>query len=419
MKKLLFGLFLLAIGQSASAQYSEFRNNEQPPNNINLTGNNATLTISGRVSAFYKYRMMTAGNINLKNNGFFFKDADLDFLGRSSGFVYEMHLSPLDLITSAAMGNTSNAAGLNGNASPNPYAPGVKAMYVSYEGTRLPFSVKLGYDKIAFSQGSLNDAYNSPFWSHANLYGGDLFSRRDLGVTVYQSFWKKRIRAYAGIYTGLGENVFEYGNDGSGRQEYAARVDVSYPAPTKYVTVDNHNSPIPQFRVGINGRYTDKTQPTGRSLTTDVPDAMGPYGIRMVNGKKVVYGADFMFRYRSFTLFAEADYVNAQPTDPTDALYMNTLSSFNGGKVNAGGYCITANYNWKKAHSVFAAEYENVNGNDLISGKQEWMRFAYALTLNGFNSVIKAEFYHPLTEDAAQNPLKYSDQFRVGYQLVF
>ncbi len=84
--------------------------------------------------------------------------------------------------------------------------------------------VKLGYDKVPYSQGSMNDAYGTPMWSHANLFGGDFFSRRDLGLTLYKSFWRKRIHVYAGVYSGLGETVFVYGNDASGKPEYIARV---------------------------------------------------------------------------------------------------------------------------------------------------------------------------------------------------
>ena len=77
------------------------------------------------------------------------------------------------------------------------------------------------------------------------------------------------------------------------------------------------------------------------------------------------------------------------------------------------------NYNWTKIRSVFSLNYENYNANDLIDGHAEWLYFGYAYKVGGFNSVIKAEYYKCLTEDKIQDPLNYTAQYRVGYQIVF
>ena len=409
MKKIYLPLLLLVIASNTlHAQFSEFRNSDDAPTNFLLNSNNNTLQIGGRVSAFYGYRFVKDGVTNLSHNNFAMKDVDIDVIGTTrSKFVYEVQFSLLDLVTAAT---TQNSV---------PSAPGLKAAYVSYEGNKLPFRVELGYDKLPYSMGSLNDAYNTPMWSHANLVGGDFFSRRDLGLTLTQRLWKNRLSIYGGIYSGLGETIFQYGGDASGRPEYVGRVDLAYPSHFKYDAIDEKGSAVPAFRLGVNARYTDKTQPAGRSITTDVPDALGTYDLSMVNGKKLVYGGDFIFKYKGLSLLFEADYMNVKPADATDPLYEATPITFNGKVVHAGGFVTGANYNWKKAHSVFSINYENINANDLLAGHAEWLYIGYAYKFSGFNSVFKAEFYRPLKEDVASDPLKYNSQIRVGYQIVF
>lgn len=409
MKKLLFlTITALAFVNSSFAQFSEFRN-EEAPSNFTLNSENNILQISGRVAAYYQHRIMKTGQTNLSHNGFMPKDADLDILGTTkSKFVYEIQFSLLDLANAAISQNTAD-----------PAAPGIKAAYVSYEGKAIPFRIKLGYDKVPYSQGSLNDAYGTPMWSHANLVGGDFYSRRDLGLTLSKSLWQKRIHIYGGIYSGLGENVFEYGNDASGHPEYIGRIDIAYPGRYKYDAIDEDQTPKPTFRVGVNARYTNKTQPVGRSLSSDVPDAPGAYGLRVVNGKKLVYGADFTAKYKGISVLFETEMININPADSTDPLYEATPTTFNGKVVHAGGIVTGINYDWKKIHSVFSVNYENINANDLIKGHQEWLYLGYAYKVNGFNSVFKIEYYKPMTEDGASNPLKYTDQVRIGYQIIF
>ena len=405
MKKLLLFAFAIAVTNVASAQFSEFQNNAG--STFTLSSDNNTLQIGGRISGYYEYRTLKSGFTNLDHNGWGFKDGDLDLLGKtSSKFVYEFHLSVLDLATAAATQNTANPAN-----------SGIKAGYLQYVGWDV--KIKFGYDKLPFSQGSLNEVYGTPMWSHANLYGGDLFARRDFGLTLNYRTWKDRINLYGGAYSGMGENFFEYGNDASGTFEYVGRAEFSYPGKMKYAPIDEENSPIPQFRVAVNGRYEDKTQPAGQSITTNYPDAPGAYGIRIFDGKRTVYGGDFMFKYRGISVLFETDMMRMQPTSAGDPLYAGTPASFNGGHINAGGYVTGINYNWEKIKSVFSVQYEDFNTNDLISGKQSWLYLGYAYKVNGFNSVLKMEYYIPTEEDKAQAPLKYTGQLRVGYQVVF
>ena len=417
MKKLLlFTLVGVAVSAVSHAQFSEFQNNIGPTP-FTLSSDNNTLEIGGRTSFYYENRLLKPGRnySNLSHNGFDVKDADLDILGKTvTKFVYEFHLSLIDLATAAATGNTAKPAN-----------PGIKAAYLQYRG--FPVYIKLGYDKVPFSQGSLSEVWGTPMWSHANLYGGDLFSRRDLGLTLQSRLWKNRINLYGGIYSGMGENFFEYGNDASGRFEYIGRAEFSWPGKMKYHVIDEENSPTLQFRVAVNARYTDKTQPNGGTTLANYPDMTNTYGgIRMINGKRGVYGADALVKFKGISATFETEMIRMQPASDADPLYWGTPTSFNGKYVKAGGYCAGLNYNYEKLHSVVSVMYEEFNTNDLavngsaahVANTQAWLYFGYAYKVNGFNSVIKVEYYRPAIE-SNENPLKYDGQIRFGYQIVF
>jgi len=406
---------LATIANTAFAQFSEFEGNGNSP--YTIVGENNTLQIGGRTSAYYEYRALKSGEDNKDHNGWGLKDMDLDVLGKTkSKFVYEFHMSIVDLATAAATQNTANSAN-----------PGIKAAYLAYNGW--PVHIKLGYDKLPYSQGSIIDVYATPFWSHANLYGGDLFSRRDFGLTLSGTI-NNHIVLYGGGYSGMGENYFEYGTDRSGTMEYVGRVEY-VSANMKYRAIDEEGSPIPIYRIGLNARYMDKTQPAGKTQTyggsdptadgfaANYGDAQGIYGMRIFDGKRTIYGGDFIVKYKGFSLVFEEDLIKMQPTSPLDPLYQGTSESVNGGVINAGGFCASAHYNCEPIKSAFSVQYENVNVNDLAPGHQEWLFIGYAYKVSRFNSVFKAEYSYPMVEDQASNPLKYTGQIRVGYQIVF
>ena len=409
IKKFAFITVVAAVASlTARAQYSEFDGNAAA-SQFTLSSDGNTLQIGGRISGYYETRFLKDDTNYQKktHNGWAVKDFDLDILGKTANkFVYEFHASLVDLAAAAATGNTAG-----------PQNPGIKSAYVQYKGW--PVKIKLGYDKLPYSQGSMSDVWGTPFWSHANLYGGDLFSRRDFGITLNYRFLNDRFNAYAGAYSGMGENFFEYGNDASGRMEYVGRVEYSYPSKVKYNLIDEEMSATPVFRVAANARYADKTQPKGSSIITDEPDAPGVYGVRVFDGKKLAYGGDAIVKYKGFSATAEVHFMQLKPTNLTDGLYNGTDQSKNKSVVNSGGFCLGANYNWEKKHSAFSLMYEELNANDLYVGVQDWLYLAYAYKFSGFNSVLKVQYYVPVTEDKAQDPLHYTGQLRVGYQIVF
>ena len=410
MKKLL--LFTVLAGMLSTASYgqSEFSEFTDVPSAFTLNSDNNTLQIGGRISWYYENRFLKSGETNLDHNGFALKDADMDFLGNtSSKFTYEFHYSLADIV------NQANTWQYPKNASPT--TSGFKAAYIEYMGFKV--HIKVGYDKVPFSQSNIEHEHETPFWSHPNLTSGDFFSRRDVGLTLNTSLYKNRINLYAGAYSGMGENYFEYGNDASGTFEYIARAEFQYPGKMGYNEIDEENSPILHFRIAGNIRYEDKTQPAGAQVNTSYPDEIGPYSTRMVNGQRTVYGGDAIIKYKGLSLTLEDDILNMKPSSATDPLFGATAENFNKGKVNAGGFISDLNYNVQKIRSTFSVGYENTNANDLVQGNMQWLNFAYAYKLSGFNSCAKIEYYYPLQEDVNSNPLKYNGQVRVGYQIVF
>ncbi len=368
-----------------------------------------TLSIGGLFSAYYNLRLLKPGYDNYDHNTPDLKDMELDFWGKADkDFVYELKVNFAELITNAASG------GINGNAF-SADDPGLKSGYVMYTG--IPIHIKLGWDKTPFSQSSITDNYESPFWSHDLLSGGDVFSRRDVGLTLSSSLWQERINIYGGAYSGLGD-YFIYNNqsDASGQPEYIGRVDFSYPKKYDYKSVDLAGSTVPKFRIGADIRYTNKTQPGSNTLD---PVLLGDYDLNMVDGKKMGYGFDFSAEYQHFSVQLENDMIRLQPVSQGDALYQGTAESFNQNKVNAGGWVGCVNYYWKGIKSVFSVKYDNVNLNDLVAGHAENLYVGYGYLVKGWNACLKAEWVRPLVEDVNSDPLKYTNNFRVGMQIMF
>jgi len=413
MKKLLLISLATAASSVVFGQYSEFDNSAG--RTFTISGDDNSLQIGGRTSGYYQARTLKAGETNKSHNGWELKDMDFDILGHaghgSKKFIYEFQVSFVDIVTAATSQNTAA-----------PLSPGIKAAYLQYVGC--PVNIKLGYDKLPFSLGNIADVWATPFWSHGKLTGGDLWSRRDWGLTLDYSTWASKLNFYAGAYSGMGETFFEYGNDQSGKMEYAARVEFSFPGRVKYRTIDEEASPKPQILVGLNARYFDKTQPSaaksaGAGFAATYPDAVGPYGISVFDGKRTIMGADLLAKYKGLSFTFEADMVKMQPTSQADPIYQGTPESKNAKVVNAGGITTSLNYDYEKWHSVLSVQYDNLNVNDLVPGTQQWVAFAYAYKVTGFNSVFKIEYVIPTLEDKISNPVKYTNELRVGYQIVF
>jgi hypothetical protein len=281
----------------------------------------------------------------------------------------------------------------------------------------IPFvDVKVGYGKTPYSRSSMVPFVYSPYWQRAQLVRGDVFARRDIGVTLSSSFWKQRINLYGGVYTGLGEIGLKGDNDASGNPEFIGRVDVAYPSRYRYRDIDTKTSPIPMFALGLNGRFTDKTQPVGTFLP---PNSPGEYMIKLIDGKKSGLGADFTFQYLGFSAQFEIHQFIMEPARVNSFLFQGTPAEFNEGYVRAGGHYAQLNYFSKHLNSIFSVRYETLNINDLADGELQRFCAAFAYQFKSVNAMAKAQYFLNLKEETQIDPLKWNEQIRVGIQYIF
>ncbi len=368
-----------------------------------LNSGNKSLEISGTLAGFYNYRILKEGEDNYKNNKFMLRNVIFGLNGRvENKWEYEIQADLFNMVASGIQ---------------DPENPGIVTAYMAYKA--LPVKIKFGYDKLPYSQGSLASIYETPYWSRTQMTRGDFFSRRDIGLTLNSSLWKQRINIYAGAYSGLGETVFVANGgdiDPSGQPEYVGRIDIAFPSRYRYDEIDYKISPTPMFRIGANARYADKTQPGDNTLPAGIE---GIYGLKVIDGKKLIRGFDATFAYMGFSAQFESQLMKINPAKDDDELYHSTTEDVHNKTVYAGGWEGQVNYFWKKAKSTFSARYENYNLNDLVSGNAERCAFAYAYHINGSKNCIKVHYFKIITEDESLEPIKWTDQIRIGWQYLF
>ena len=369
---------------------------------VTISNGYHNLEISGSISTYYNYRVLKPNEFDRKKDRFKLRDAQIQIEGRYKNLVeYEFQCDFADI-----------AAGTAGGLDPE--NPGLMDAYVTYKG--LPVDIRVGYGKLPYSRSSMVPFIYSPYWQRAELVRGDIFSRRDIGVTLQKSFWKQRVTLSSGIYNGLGEISLRGDNDASGRPEFVSRVEVAYPSRYRHRDIDDRISPIPMFVIGANGRYTDKRQLPGTFLPAF---SGGEYGLKVVNGIKKGYGIDISAQYMGFSAQFEMHQMIISPSNQTSALLMGTPEDHNKGYVRVGGYYTQVNYFNKKLHTILSARYEDLNLNDLAEGQLRRFSAAVAYQIKGFDTMIKAQFFKNITEEVLIDPLKWTEQFRIGIQHTF
>ncbi len=390
MKKIAYLVAGMLVAASGHAQLS-------------ITNGQHVLEISGMVSSYYNMRSLKPGEDDHQKDRFRLRDAQLQLEGRiGNTWEYELQMDFAD-----------QAASSNG-ADFDPENPGLMDAYLVYKGLGF-VDVQAGYGKLFYSRNSMVPFMYSAYWQRPELTRGSLFSQRDVGVTLMKDFWNQRLHAYVGIYTGLGELSLNGDNDASGQPEYAARFEFSYPSRVRYREIDANVSPTPLFAIGINGRYANKVLPDGEEFPAN---AQGEYGLKVLNGKKYVYGFDAAFQYRGFSAQFEMHQIKGLPTLPDDPLLQNLPSSQTKGYLLAGGYVAQANYFIKDWHTVLSARYEELDLSDLVPGNSQRFSPAIAYQINGFDAMVKFQYFRIWKEEAI-DPLKWDEQFRLGLQLTF
>jgi Phosphate-selective porin O and P len=300
-----------------------------------------------------------------------------------------------------------------GASETDPESPALYDAYIKYKGFK-PFNITVGYGKLPYSRASLVAFTNSPYWQRAEVVRGDLFSRRDVGVTLDQSLWNNRINVYAGAYTGTGEVFWQGDNDPSGAFEYIGRIDFSYPSRYRYQDIDTRVSPVPMISIGTNARYSKRDLPVGETFITG---EAGPYGIKVIDGKRLGIGIDASFQYKGFSAQFETQQLKATPNNAKDPNLRGLPKELTKGYFKSGGWIAQANYFIQPAKTIVSGRYEQLDLNDLVPGNSRRLSAAVAYQLNGSRSMIKAQYFKILKEESI-DPLRWTEQFRIGWQLA-
>jgi hypothetical protein len=383
-------IFLFAFGST----YSQ----------VTITNGKHNMELTGSVSTYFNRRWIKpeAANQSLNKDRYRLRDAQFQIEGRiGNTWEYELQVDFVDLAASAT-------------GEIDPENPGLMDAYATYKGLEF-VNIRFGYGKLPYSRHSLVPFIYSPYWQRAEFLRGDIFSRRDVGVSLEKSFWKQRINVSAGMYTGLGEITLRGDNDPSGAFEYVGRVEFAYPTRYRHRDIDDRHVPIPMFVIGANGRYTERNLPIGRTFPSF---AQGEYGLKVIDGERSVVGFDASFQYKGFSAQFEMHRLQGTPQNPNNPLLQGLPIEVTEGFFLAGGYMAQTSYFSKKLKSIFSVRFESFNLNDLAEGNSERFSCAVAYQIDGWNSMIKAQYFNILKEESI-DPLRWNEQFRIGFQFLF
>jgi len=345
------------------------------------------LEISGVVYTFYNRRFYKEGETNKDKNLFRLRDARIKFIGdlkKKIAFNLDINFAGLESL------NTDESATFNpflNDANITWTAPG-------------DIDLSVGYMGIDYGRSSMASIFTSPFMERPQFTKGDYYNRRDLGVCLTRQFWDKRVRLNAGVYNGLGTPLPD--NDKSGNLLYSARADFSYPQKVDYDEADLDHLDKPNFAVGVNGMYSNKQK---------APDPEYPI---YVNGKRMVYGADFQFMYKGLSFQAEINQMRGTPNDTNDVWLNGQNTSY----FRSGAWTVSASYYITKAKSLIALRYDDVNLNDIVRGDdRRQLSIAYSYMLNDFKTCFRIQYWKRFNQGLTGEPWN-QDQLRVGVQVL-
>ena len=369
---------------------------------LTLSNGKHVVEITGTASTYFNYRDLKDGELDKKKNRFNLRDAQIQLEGRiGQEWAYELQVDFADI---AANGLTTTTTDTEN--------PGLMEAKVIYKG--FPFmNFEVGYGKLHYSRSSLTPFQYSTFWQREQI-NRDLMSRRDIGLTLAKDFLNQQLNVALGVYTGLGETSLIGDNDASGNLQYVGRIDYSYPSRYRYRMIDDKISPTPMFSLGINGRYANKRLPAGEVFPAG---ATGEYGMKVLNGEQIVYGFDFAAQYMGFSTQFEMHQMRGNLQNSLDPLFQGLSATQTNGYFLAGGWVSTVNYFVKDWKTIFSFRYEEMDFSDLVAGSAKRFSPAIAYQINGFNAMIKAQYFGIIKEDAL-DAVKANEQFRIGLQFM-
>ena len=380
-------IFLLVMASHPCMSQTTIGNNEN------------SLEISGSTSSYFNYRDLSPGNTDKSKNRFSLRDAQLSLEGRNGkNWEYQLQFDIADII-----------AGVN-----DPENPGLMDAWMKYKGLKC-FDIRLGYGKISWSRFDLTSFNNSVYWQRPEFLRGGFASMRDVGVELSKSFWKQRAAVQLGVYTGLGEVSLKGDNDASGALEYTGRFSFGWPTQYRYQEIDTRHVKKPMIGIGISGRYSNRALPKGAFFPAG---AISSYGIKVIDGEKATIEADAAFQWKGFSAQFEIVKMKLTPQDTSSSLFYGKSRSQTGGNVFAGGYTAQVNYHISGIKVIVSGRYESYNANDIFLGINERFSSALAYQINGFRSMIKAQYIHVIQSENINQP-DWVNQYRIGWQYQF
>ncbi len=393
---------LVSVFSIALASFTTI--NAQEP--VKISNGDNTIEFGATFGTYYQYREYSPGYAKTKmdKNTFKVKDARFDFNGKY-GEDYEFHLQ----IDVAALGTA------------DPAAPPVYDANFTYKGFKKSIgSIIIGWDKLPYSYSSLVEHEWSPFWERPVITKGDFFSRRDVGIRLERSFLKNKMKYYAEVCTGTGENALGNMNDPSGALEMVGRLEYSYPEKRKKEFLDTKVSQTPFFTIGANARYSNRRLPAG---TVFLPGEKGALlddstrDFKVINGEKLLYGFDVCAMYKGFSAQFEIHQLKGTPQNANDPLLYIPVTNKYATNFYAGGYYAQVNYFSKKLQSSFSVRYDELNASDLVTGVSKHLALAFTHMLKGYHSMIKAEFYRNLDQtETTIIKSSWQNEYRIGWQ---
>ncbi len=367
---------------------------------VTITKGDLKLEIGAVMSSYLNFRYLkpTETNRSENKNRFRLRDARLVMKGEI-GKNYEFKLQA----------DFSNV----GATTFDPEAPTLYDANVTYKGFKA-VNVIVGYGLLPYSRTSMTGFGKSPYWQRSEAFRGDLFTRRDVGVTLQKSMLEHRIRAYAGVYTGVGELFYQGDNDPSGGFEYIGRLEASYPTRYKDTDIDDDISDKPTFCVGANVRYTKRNLPTG---TAFIVGQTGTYGLKAIDGERTGLGADAAVYYKGISAQFETQSLTGKPQNDSDPFLRGLPKDATNGKFKFGGWTAQLNYFNKSIRTIVSVRYDQMDLNDLLAGHAERFSAAIAYQLSGYKSMIKAQYFNTQKEES-NDAQRYKEQFRIGWQFA-
>jgi hypothetical protein len=360
---------------------------------------NENLSINARTSFYLNQRWgWDSAYTDRKQNKFYLRNAQLQLRG-NAGKDMRFYFG-FDIAQIISKGN-------------DPQNPALMNASIAYKGLKA-FDLLIGFDKTCYSRNNQVSFFDSPFWQRSEIVGGALFSRRDLGITLHKDFLNKRLSLWGAMYSGLGEAILLGYNAPSGKYEYVARAEYSWPVAVKYKELDETGMVLPVLSAAINGRYSDKSLPVGQNFASGTT---GDFGNKVINGEKYTYGADVNMMWEGFSVQAEIHQLRMQLRDSSDALLNGLPNRITKRNDFAGGFFVQGNYFHKKWKTGLSVRYEELNYNDLVAGYFARWGVAACWKPKGTKVMLKAQYFYNLQEETAIDNLNHKEQLRIGMQI--